>query len=44
MSETLKQLFPNIRTEEAIIGELDRTTAERFSEVLFRDAGSQGVV
>lgn len=22
MSETLKQLFPNIRTEEAIIGEI----------------------
>lgn len=56
MSETLKQLFPNIRTEEAIIGEIksdENLLAEyeswtelqqRFSEVLFRDAGSQGVV
>lgn len=57
MSETLKQLFPNIRTEEAIIGEIksdENLLAEYeswtelqqrdFSEVLFRDAGSQGVV
>ena len=42
MSETLKQLFPNIRTEEAIIGEIK--SDENLLAEYERDAGSQGVV